>query len=502
SWLSNRGETWQQLDSAETDFDSILPDPQRRVTIIDALDQIDKISQNSAAIAGISDQGYSSLCDAAKMLRRLRTIANDSIASLVQACERELRLDIELQAHPRFWTGASGGAGQDPRANIYMLQRVIADYLKNEPGASLPQVLDWIELADSDDELAAVGAEPVPGTVHLTTVHAAKGLEWDAVAVIGLSSGSFPNKPKNASGWLGSAERMPYPLRLDAHSLPQLNLRGCETQKEVAEALKQFKEQNAIRHDSDERRVAYVAFTRAKKELRLSCAAYKKQNLRAEKPGPYLTEITANQGAETEPETIDHITAPVLLQQPDGEIPDVNPALASDSSTTWPKDPLGQRRHAVETAAAAVREQQVATEPVAPLSAELELLVAEAIERKTQANNAPAKKRINASSFAAQINNSEEQKLQELRPIPQPPVSGSDLGNRFHAWVERRYTTAAGQSETLPGLDQPIDSHRSQPDTAPDEKLAFLQQQFLQSRFAQTAPKYVEQEIAIPFAEI
>jgi DNA helicase-2/ATP-dependent DNA helicase PcrA len=66
---------------------------------------------------------------------------------------------------------------------------IVSDFVRHEPWArrDAGRLLAWINLRDGQDE---VGDEPI----QLMTVHAAKGLEFDRVVVVGLHDRVFPHK--------------------------------------------------------------------------------------------------------------------------------------------------------------------------------------------------------------------------------------------------------------------------------------------------------------------
>jgi DNA helicase-2/ATP-dependent DNA helicase PcrA len=143
----------------------------------------------------------------------------------------------------------------------------------------LDGLLDAEEEADGD-------ADPSPlDAVSVLTVHKAKGLEFRVVYVAGLVDGRFPMRAR--------------PERV---ALPQA-LRRQDASEEVAWA--------------EERRLAYVAFTRARDELILSYAVRQTPGGRMRRPSPFLAEALDHEPvAPDEPTGIE--TATSMLMPPDG----------------------------------------------------------------------------------------------------------------------------------------------------------------------------------------
>ncbi|WP_308408513.1 ATP-dependent DNA helicase UvrD2 [Streptomyces malaysiensis] len=89
----------------------------------------------------------------------------------------------------RGWTPeppAGSGAVRDRWESLAALVRLAEDFAASRPGATLSDLV-----AELDERAAAQHAPTVEG-VTLASLHAAKGLEWDAVFLVGLTEGIMP----------------------------------------------------------------------------------------------------------------------------------------------------------------------------------------------------------------------------------------------------------------------------------------------------------------------
>ncbi|PNG93023.1 ATP-dependent DNA helicase UvrD2 [Streptomyces malaysiensis] len=89
----------------------------------------------------------------------------------------------------RGWTPeppAGSGAVRDRWESLAALVRLAEDFAASRPGATLSDLV-----AEFDERAAAQHAPTVEG-VTLASLHAAKGLEWDAVFLVGLTEGMMP----------------------------------------------------------------------------------------------------------------------------------------------------------------------------------------------------------------------------------------------------------------------------------------------------------------------
>jgi DNA helicase-2/ATP-dependent DNA helicase PcrA len=96
------------------------------------------------------------------------------------------------------------GAVRDRWENLLRLVSLADDLARADPAATLADLVADLDLR------AATQSAPAAEGVTLATVHAAKGLEWDAVFVVGLVAGTFPIQYADTPARLEEERRLFY----------------------------------------------------------------------------------------------------------------------------------------------------------------------------------------------------------------------------------------------------------------------------------------------------
>ncbi|WP_296195708.1 ATP-dependent DNA helicase [uncultured Microbacterium sp.] len=443
--------------------------PDESASIVDALDVVAALPPRHGLLDGFSDEGTTRLREAGEMFRRLRALVGAPIAELVHAIEVELRLDVELAANE------SRGPARLASVQLRAFVDEVRGFLATDERGSLRSLLAWLDHAEETDDLMPRTEPPEPGVVQLLTIHGSKGLEWDDVAVVRLVTDELPKRPRSNLGELGYGE-LPVRFRGDRDAVPIFRWEPPEAgaldansgrfdpktaaaeRKRAATALRaaitEYKAQNRAHAHEEERRLAYVAVTRARHGLLLSGSRWGGQR-EAREPSEYLDQAVAALGL-----------APLAVPAPAAHGPlDADDAGGVEASATahdvaehdaeeqnpyeervgatlqWPLDPLGARRQLVEAAAEAVRD--AAESPLPEPDPDVALLLAEREARgRTIAPEAPG--RLAASHFKEYVSGFDRAVGRVARPLPERPYRQTRIGTLFHAWVERRAILASG----------------------------------------------------------
>lgn len=442
-----------------------------------------------------SPQGYQRITALARELTTLRGYLSHPLPELVAEVRRAVGVDTEVRAAQPLTAGWSGTEHLDRFADI------VADYAER-PGATVSGLLAYLAAAEEhEDGLAPAEVSVSQNRVQVLTVHAAKGLEWQVVAVPHLSGRVFPSTGM-ARTWLSDAGELPPLLRgdratLSEHGVPVLDTSDVNDRKTLTDKIKAHKDSLERRRIDEERRLLYVAITRAEDTLLLSGHHWGPSGAKPRGPSAFLEEIKGvieRSAAAGEPcGVIDH-WAP---EPADGE---PNPLCDNVVEAVWPADPAGERRAAVDAGAKLVARAvaELGAEDVAGdergdsaddpegWAADVDALLAERARADKSAH--PALPNQISVSTLVELGRDPDAVAQRLRRrLPSRPDPNALLGTAFHDWVQRFYR--ADKLFDLDDLPGAVDH-----DAAADE-LTALQEAFAVSPWAARTPIEVE----VPF---
>lgn len=398
--------------------------------------------------ASLSPAAWERVSDLAAVLDQVRDAARRlALPDVVVTAVRALGVDVEAAV----WS-------PDPRRPRRVLDRFVREAAEFTAvaGDGLGGFLAWLEAArDTERGLDAVDADPDPDAVQILTVHAAKGLEWHDVAVLDLAEEGFPTSPRGFH-WFSGEGGIPWPVRGDADGLPAWSPGGAVDAPSFRARFDDFVDRARAHRYHEERRLAYVAVTRAQENLLLTGSTWVRERVKPRVPSRFLLDVANLPG--------------VLTRR---WVPaDVEPPQRRADGVTWPQPVPAEvlRRllagtELVRGALPAALEDPVlkhllSKDPVSkdPVSKDpptdprwwrlIEQLLA---ERSTRGRYLQAP-HLSASQLVAVANDPVAAIADMLRPVPAAPSAGATRGTRFHEWIAQRLTrTALLDLDDLPG---------------------------------------------------
>ena len=452
--------------------------------LLDAVDSPPKPGWAAEGRPAISEEAVRRVRLLGERLRQVREGVGRSITEQVERAILIMGTLDDVIADPLSMGG---------RAALDEFISVAAAYEKETPGASLGSFLAYLDMAEKrEDGLDAPLGEPDPNAVQILTVHGSKGLEWDGVVVFGLADGSFPlhksksrpwtDDPPTNKAWVTDAGSLPHPLRGDRADLPPFEF-DVEGAKNPSTAFKQWLEGEygaslGEHAEREERRLAYVAMTRARSAQLLVGSWTSGFNKKVTHPSRYLMDASAQLFEHTpgvSSGTVGAIEDPQMwsngrwrdhaVKSSVGEgrclmMPVPQAEEGSDQGAgarvfeTFPEEP-GPSRQRVAAAAQAVEAQirelaqdQDVYEALAQLGDDPAVRDTVAlIEEYHLGLETPVvdlwAERVPATSVSALLQDADEFARDMRRPMPARPSSFSALGTVFHAWVERELHLAS-----------------------------------------------------------
>jgi DNA helicase-2/ATP-dependent DNA helicase PcrA len=221
---------------------------------------------------GISREGVEKIQKLTEIIDLLRAKRNHRVSDLIMEILSQTGIAREFQ-------NESNTRSKEALQNIGRLIN-LAFTFETFHGDDLESFVAYIELIDEMSSGMASAKLLEEESVKLMTIHAAKGLEFDTVFVIDMIRDKFPLTR-------GGAEPL-IPIELNEQYNEVLS-KTYEEDKEKETAVKEF---TSLVKLKEERRLAYVALTRAKSRLILTLAKdYGGKEIR--EPSQFLYEIGA-----------------------------------------------------------------------------------------------------------------------------------------------------------------------------------------------------------------
>ena len=433
--------------------------------LLEAIDRLDDVT-------GLDD-------DATARLRAFRDEYRDLLAAaqsltLVELSRRVLdTMDAwkEVAAMPP-------GKALSTRLDLYRFLDLAESWSPLEGRPSLDGFLAYLEvLADGADaaelDTATVSNEDA---VSLSTVHRAKGLEWDVVVLPSLAKDTFPSRATVYDDPYARARFVPYELRLDAEHLP--DLASATGTSDRSRLLREH-------HLSQEWRTAYVATTRARRVLVATGAWWEPGRRRPNTPSA-LFDIIAG-----------HPAAAALVETPH---PGAAPDFAAVDTAIAPPDPLfaaGWR---------AALHDRAAGGPL-PIPDEMEVAVIDemgrqlrdAIERLPLVAP-PAEERprdVSVTGLVTLASCPRRFAWTEIDRLPRRPSPWLRRGIEFHRRVELHNLGQLPLEDLDPdAYDAVATSGQERPPTTDPYET------FIRSRFAAAPPLFTEVPIDVPVGPV
>jgi len=432
-------------------------DPDAGWPLVEAIDRIEEVDH-------LRLEATDRMLSFRRLYRRFLELAQG--ASLVDLCRSVLD-------ETGIWNEVDAqdpGSALTARVNLFRFLDLAEEWSPLRGRPTLEAFLSYLDLIEDDRsavelDTANVGSEDA---VVLLTVHRAKGLEWDTVFLPALTTGVFPAASRQFDDPSASPRFLPYELRLET-PVP-MELEGQDLRAEL----------RAVQN-RQEWRTAYVGVTRAKTRLYLTGAHWHGSAGNPRDPSPIMETV-----AQTDGITINrHAPEP-------GE----RPATMSIVSTAGAPDPLfpdGWEQALRATLADPAWPASLAGLDRAPYDAAVNQMrmILDDMPAPPPPDQSPSGVDTSVTGLVTLAQCPQRFFWSEIEPLPRRRAPAMRRGVQVHRLIEMH-----GRGE-MP-LDEMADDLYDVTDRDDEpEDVRAPYQIYLDSRFADVKPRYVEAPIDI-----
>jgi DNA helicase-2/ATP-dependent DNA helicase PcrA len=433
-------------------------------------------------------------------IRRLRRSLSEPVLDVLHRILQETGLDVEIAASPAAFRRRC-------TETVGAFLHVAGNFADLDGEQSATAFRAFLRAAAEHERGLEIGLPPTAAhTVKILTMHRAKGLEWEVVAI--------PHQYRDApvvEKWTSRRSKLPHALRGDPMPLLGPARDGA--------AFEDFDAEMRAHAELENQRLNYVTLTRAKSRLIVSSHWWGPTQMRRREPNAMLAALQRHCLADADNGTVQVWAAP---PEQDAR----NPALAASRELSWPPDlndeSLARRRRAaqevlaelnvlaaqVEGATGAAPEAgRAAHNPAAEnppeedrfaqglpahlqtlvesWDADIDALLGELRRERDVRFDVPMPRTLSATRLVAYAADPDAFAEELFRPMPRPPAPTARRGTEFHAWVERRY----GQQTLFDDDDLDL---LAEEEVGDGDDLKDLQKAFLRTPYADREPHRVE----------
>lgn len=206
----------------------------------------------------LSSKAYVAVLRIGQMIHAIQRAQSGSLQDIMRVAVETLNVDIDVALSRALMNDTSSNATllDDMHSTVDSICLLADAYLQEMSDFTTPTLhgfMSWIFNIDKiNDQPSSVDE---PADVVLMTIHQSKGLEWPAVAIVGLNEGAFPSNQgdnlrviatqqsgvyrERAYATLEVAAKVPVSMRVDANILPRFpHDVDLETSMEPQKSLK------------------------------------------------------------------------------------------------------------------------------------------------------------------------------------------------------------------------------------------------------------------------